>query len=76
MANKKDYAIVSVISNLTNSEAMSLKAKLIDSANRIAPKAKHFASSGDGSNVAKAVASYEKRRLTKNKWEENKKDEN
>ena len=66
MAYKKDFSIVSVISNLTKSEAMNLKAELIDKANKVAPKSKHFASTGDGSNVARAVSSYEARRITKN----------
>lgn len=66
MAYKRDYSVVTVISHLTNSEAMDLKSRLIDSVNRMAPKAKHFASTGDGSNVTRAITNYEKRRITKN----------
>ena len=66
MAYKRDYSVVTVISNLTNSEAMNLKSKLIESVNKTAPKSKHFASTGNGSNVTRAITSYEKRRITNN----------
>lgn len=64
MSYKKGFSIVSVISNLTKGEAMQLKAELIDKSNKIAPKARHFASTGDGSNVARAITNYENKRIT------------
>ena len=64
---KKNYSIVTVVSNLTKGEAMSLKAALLDKADKIAPKAKHFASTGDGSNVSRAISSYESKRITQNR---------
>ena len=65
MAGKKDYSVVSVITNLTKPEASEIKSRLLDSSKRIAPKGNHFASTGDGSNVAKAVSRYEAKRITK-----------
>jgi len=65
MAYKKGFSVVSVISNLTKSEAMILKADLISKANKVAPKANYFASTGDGSNVERAISNYEARRITK-----------
>ena len=64
MTNKKHFSIVTVISNLTNGEAMELKAALISKADKIAPKAKYFASTGEGSNIARAITNYEARRIT------------
>ena len=64
MTNKKHFSIVTVISNLTKGEAMELKAALISKADKIAPKAKHFASTGDGSNIARVITNYESRRIT------------
>ena len=66
MAGKKDYSIVSVITNLTRSEASEMKSRMLESSRKIAPRGNHFASTGDGSNVAKAVSRYESKRITKN----------
>ena len=65
MSHKKEYSIVTVVSNLTKSEAMDLKTALMSKANKITPNAKYFASTGDGSNIAKAISNYESRRITK-----------
>lgn len=65
MSYKKEYSIISVVSNLTKSEAMNLKSALIAKANKVAPSAKYFASTGDGSNISKAISNYEARRITK-----------
>ncbi len=65
MANKKNNSLVTVISNLTNGEAMNLKSIFIEKSNKIAPKAKYFASTGDGANVARTISRYEAKRITK-----------
>jgi hypothetical protein len=64
MTNKKNFSIVTVISNLTKGEALELKAALINKSDKIAPRAKHFASTGDGSNIARAITNYESKRIT------------
>ena len=65
MAKKNNFSVVSIISNLTKSEAMNLKAELVNRAGVVVPKGKYFASTGDGSNVAKAIKVYEAKRITK-----------